>query len=416
MHPLASQRDSRQPHTTRYAIFEKKYSLASCKTEVELEPGQTNRPAPTFQRVESRCFGMQIQNPLRGSLVLSRSTTTLQQHAPALNSLRFTTRQRDSKHRSSETATGGDTKVTLHTRSKIFDQSFSKHSFEKLTKSTVDLKHSQNSRPSVIIVSSTSLKPIETVCRIYSDPIEPYCPNILSHMKSHAIVNKCLTNPLKHQEKVNKRMRYIIFNWLLESSHKFKFKPRTIFMAGNVMDRYLSIRQISKEKFQLIGVTCLFIAAKYEEIRPPTAHHMGFLLDEMHNSSDILKTEAEILTSLDFSLHTSLPIDMAEVLFKVFGVKDEVILDLIHQVLVIFACHHHVDRFEPTKLAAFAMAYAAKISRKHIKSPGPDWSISECEFAKLCSKLRTIVLTMHSYKLEGIQKVNKLLNSSFFKP
>ncbi len=415
MYPLASQRDCRQFQKTRYSIFEKKYSLASCKTEVELDSARASQPTEVPRRFEYKNLGLQLQGSMMSSVVLSQSTSALNQQGPPLNSLRLTTRNRDLKHRSSETTIGGDNKPVVMLRSRIFDQSFSKNSLSKMTKSTIDLKHTQSFRPSVV-VSTTSLKPVETVCRIYSDPVEPYCFNILSHMKTHAKVNKSALNPLKHQEKVNKRMRFIIFNWLLESSQKFKFKPRTIFMAGNIMDRFLSAKKIVKDKFQLIGVTCLFIAAKYEEVRPPSTQHMGFLLDELHGASDILAMEAEILIALDFNLHSTLPVDMAEMLLKVSGLKDKDLSDLVYEVLNIFACHYHVDRFEPTKLAAFALTYAAKLSRKHPRSFGEDWWVSEHEFGRLSSKLRSIVLTAHSFKLDGIQKVNKQLNTTFFKP
>jgi hypothetical protein len=55
---------------------------------------------------------------------------------------------------------------------------------------------------------------------------------------------------------------------------KFKLKEETLFLAVNIIDRYLSQQTITKEKFQLLATTALFIATKYEEIYPPTGQEL----------------------------------------------------------------------------------------------------------------------------------------------
>jgi hypothetical protein len=55
----------------------------------------------------------------------------------------------------------------------------------------------------------------------------------------------------------------------MQVHHKFQFLRDTLFLSVNIIDRILSTQFISKSKFQLLGITSLFIAAKYEEIRVP---------------------------------------------------------------------------------------------------------------------------------------------------
>ena len=45
--------------------------------------------------------------------------------------------------------------------------------------------------------------------------------------------------------------------------------PETLWIAVNLVDRFLSVRVVSLVKLQLVGVTAMFIAAKYEEILAP---------------------------------------------------------------------------------------------------------------------------------------------------
>ena len=41
----------------------------------------------------------------------------------------------------------------------------------------------------------------------------------------------------------------------------------TLFMAVSLVDKVLSRIIISRTKFQLLGLACLFVASKYEEIK-----------------------------------------------------------------------------------------------------------------------------------------------------
>ena len=43
----------------------------------------------------------------------------------------------------------------------------------------------------------------------------------------------------------------------------------TLFLAVSFVDRFLSTRQVQRNHLQLVGVSCMLIAAKYEEIYAP---------------------------------------------------------------------------------------------------------------------------------------------------
>ena len=61
-------------------------------------------------------------------------------------------------------------------------------------------------------------------------------------------------------------MRATLISWLVEVHLKFKLMPETLYIAVNILDRYCEKQVVSREDFQLVGVTALFIAAKYEEV------------------------------------------------------------------------------------------------------------------------------------------------------
>ena len=49
----------------------------------------------------------------------------------------------------------------------------------------------------------------------------------------------------------NDKNRSIIFQWLVKNNFKWKLKDDTIFMAMNIMDRYISKYPSKNSEFQL---------------------------------------------------------------------------------------------------------------------------------------------------------------------
>jgi hypothetical protein len=67
------------------------------------------------------------------------------------------------------------------------------------------------------------------------------------------------------QKFINAYMRSMLFDWMMEVSRQFYFKRYTYHLAVVLVDTYLSIvKDISTNHLQLVGVTCLCIAAKTE--------------------------------------------------------------------------------------------------------------------------------------------------------
>jgi G2/mitotic-specific cyclin 1/2 len=98
------------------------------------------------------------------------------------------------------------------------------------------------------------------------------------------------------------KMRGILVDWLMEVHCNFGLLPETLFLAVNIIDRFLSARVVSLIKLQLVGVTALFIASKYEEVMAPSIKNFTFMADGSLKDADILKAERYVLQVLDFQL------------------------------------------------------------------------------------------------------------------
>ena len=96
---------------------------------------------------------------------------------------------------------------------------------------------------------------------------------------------------MEKQAELQWKMRCILMDWIVEVHSKFRLLPETLFIATNLIDRFLSARVISLVKFQLVGLTALFVAAKYEEVICPSISHFLHMSDGGYGIEEILKAK-----------------------------------------------------------------------------------------------------------------------------
>ena len=130
---------------------------------------------------------------------------------------------------------------------------------------------------------------------------------------------------MSEQKDINEKMRIILIDWLIEVHLKFKLLPETLFLTINFIDRYLQKNQTKRDKLQLIAVSSLLIACKYEEIYPPEISSFVYITDNAYKKEDILNYEIKILSSLDYDVTYPTPLRFLEILIVKLGlINDEI--------------------------------------------------------------------------------------------
>jgi len=107
---------------------------------------------------------------------------------------------------------------------------------------------------------------------------------------------------INNLEDVNDKMRAVLVDWLVEVHRMFKLLPETLFLSVNIIDRYLSLTQISRDNLQLVGITAMLIASKYEEIYAPEVNDFVYISDGAYTKQQILKMERTLLNTLNFNI------------------------------------------------------------------------------------------------------------------
>lgn len=102
------------------------------------------------------------------------------------------------------------------------------------------------------------------------------------------------------QTDINDKMRAVLINWIIDVHLRFNLQPETLFVAVGIIDKYLSHKYINKNHLQLIGVTSLLIACKYEEVTAPLVSDCVYITDNTYTKEQILWTERDILMTLGY--------------------------------------------------------------------------------------------------------------------
>uniref|UniRef100_A0A7S2UBL8 Cyclin N-terminal domain-containing protein n=1 Tax=Attheya septentrionalis TaxID=420275 RepID=A0A7S2UBL8_9STRA len=205
------------------------------------------------------------------------------------------------------------------------------------------------------------------------DADDPLCAtDYVQEMYSHFREKENLTSVrpiyMESQSHINERMRSILVDWLVEVHLKFKLVPETLYLTVNLIDRYLERKEVSRPTLQLIGVTSLLIASKYEEIYPPELRDLVYICDRAYSKREILDMEENILRTLKYKI--TIPSAHA---FLVRNLKaahaDKRIVQLSCYILDGTLQSYNLLHYLPSQLAAAAVFIARRSVGRNSWSP-----------------------------------------------
>ncbi|KAK0204046.1 g2/mitotic-specific cyclin cdc13 [Desarmillaria ectypa] len=133
--------------------------------------------------------------------------------------------------------------------------------------------------------------------------VNEYVVEIFQHLKDIEALTMPNPNYMQTHKELSWRMRGILLDWLISVHARCRLNSETFHLCTNIMDRFMSLRVCSLVKFQLVGITCMFIAAKYEETVAPSASDFVTLTDGTYTEAQMFQAERYILKTLDYNLN-----------------------------------------------------------------------------------------------------------------
>lgn len=140
--------------------------------------------------------------------------------------------------------------------------------------------------------------------RAQSQSLADYSLDIFQHLSE--LEQGSLVQPqlIDSQPEITVAMRPVLFDFLLDVHSRLKLTHASFFLTVSIIDRYCSLRVVRKDHFQLLGLTALWIAAKFTDAkhRVPTLAFLRATCCNCYSQALFLEMECHILKSLSWEV------------------------------------------------------------------------------------------------------------------
>ncbi|WJX64485.1 hypothetical protein P8452_49260 [Trifolium repens] len=162
------------------------------------------------------------------------------------------------------------------------------------------------------------------------------------------------------QPDINAKMRSILVDWLIEVHRKFELMPETFYLTLNIVDRFLSTKAVPRKELQLVGISAMLIASKYEEIWAPEVNDFVCISDNAYVREQVLVMEKTILRKLEWYLTVPTPYVFLIRYIKASTPSDKEMENMVNFLAELSMMHYAtVSSYCPSMIAASAV-YAAR--------------------------------------------------------
>ncbi|KAL0723567.1 hypothetical protein Bca4012_038166 [Brassica carinata] len=176
---------------------------------------------------------------------------------------------------------------------------------------------------SAVIGSSTALD-LPKFVDIDSDDKDPllcclYAPEIYYNLRvSEQLKRRPVPDFMERiQKDVTQSMRgfWLIGLWRVltkvsshsQVSEEYTLVPDTLYLTVYLIDWFLHGNYLERQRLQLLGITCMLIASKYEEISAPRIEEFCFITDNTYTRDQVLEMENQVLAHFSFQIYTPTP-------------------------------------------------------------------------------------------------------------
>ncbi|KAI9716435.1 MAG: hypothetical protein M1812_005330 [Candelaria pacifica] len=225
--------------------------------------------------------------------------------------------------------------------------------------------------------------------------VAEYVVEIFEYLKELEETTMPNSEYIEHQPALEWKMRGILVDWLIEVHTRFHLLPETLFLAVNIIDRFLSAKVVQLDKLQLVGVTAMFIASKYEEVLSPHVANFRHVADDGFTEAEILSAERYVLAALNYDLSYPNPMNFLRRISKAdnYDIQTRTLAKYLMEISLL---DHSFMEYTPSHIAAASM-YLARL----ILDKGP-WDATLAHYA--------------GYNEEEIQPVFKLMVDYLHRP
>jgi cyclin B len=198
--------------------------------------------------------------------------------------------------------------------------------------------------------------------------VTEYVNDMYVHFREKELETSVSPTYMRQQAHINEKMRAILIDWLVEVHLKFKLVPETLYLTVNLIDRYLLGSPVERSNLQLVGVSALLLASKYEESYPPELKDLVYITDKAYTQEQILGMEEKMVKALKYKM-TIASVHCFMMRYLKAGHADRRMVWLASYVAERMLQEYSMLKYLPSMVAACAVYVARKNLGRNAWSP-----------------------------------------------
>ncbi|XP_026154474.1 cyclin-P [Mastacembelus armatus] len=168
--------------------------------------------------------------------------------------------------------------------------------------------------------------------------------------------------------------RVILVDWLIQVHEMLHFQEDTLYLAIHLLNRSLQLIKVTTANLQLLGMVCLFLAAKKEECLLPEVSGLCYLMDHTYTKHQLLRMERKVLCGLKFNLSFCPPLHFLFLLASIARCSPKVVW-MARYLMELSLLEIQCLVFLPMQLAGAALC----LSRRVLQEPStPEGEAAWC--------------------------------------
>lgn len=150
----------------------------------------------------------------------------------------------------------------------------------------------------------------------------------------------------------------ILFDWLVDVQGEYQLEIETLHTAFLLIDRCLQLMDdLPRDQIQLLGASCMFIAAKYCETSHPSITEMVWVCDSAYSHDDHRSMEMKVLFATNFLVRSVTPCSFIAALCQLVQLPDDVKL-MANYLADVFLLHPSSIGILPSAVAGVCILLA----------------------------------------------------------
>ncbi|PHU30661.1 Cyclin-B2-2 [Capsicum chinense] len=147
----------------------------------------------------------------------------------------------------------------------------------------------------------------------------------------------------------------------VEVHYKFELMEETLYLTMNLIDRFLTVQSVIRKKLQLVGITTLFLACKYEDISVPVVEDLILIFEKAYARKEVLEMDKLMVNALQFNM--TVPTTYVFMRWFLKASQPDKKVKLVSFFLIeLYLVEYKIVRFPPSMLATATVFTASALS------------------------------------------------------